>query len=556
MKDNVHFNASDYFSSGNWSLHPEWVYCEYKYDQGVERTPEELMLHFLAKAQMPGWKWRSTRTRPPPDSTQSKGHQGQYDETDYYCDKDLIQNLLFDAQATDVYNKTKQKESFTDDKNHGKHKNFGISSVFVSTRSGLSRWLDIGDDLNYSEDNPHFMKMHNRAIDEVWYKRAVDYYKEDTEAYVYSVPFDAATRDPSQVYVTASRAIFIRQNKFQQAPAAVVGVNIKLDKFVEFFKNETYACRQYSQRHSVCQKEMTCKSEFLDCYLLDDSGFVVASEKMHEIGKFFGEIEGTIMESLVQSDVYNRIKIYDYQAVCLDPVNEGSFASILLTPLEMLKWTTKWVVGNMMWILVKTQLYHLWDPNEAWAYSSYGGDKGTNYQDYDHPPPVQPSDFGTIVTDEEINIEAKNTSLNTTIDSIPPDFEELEITNDYEIVELNETSIEIINNTIYNSTKYNKNETIEFEENYEEIPFEDYDINNEDAWNPPIEEGEEEFPRLQLAFINKTEPRPCDKEVNLYKLNNSKLKETKSDKFKPVKGKLSNCHSNGCGSFYNICIFV
>ncbi|RXG54480.1 Voltage-dependent calcium channel subunit alpha-2/delta-3 [Armadillidium vulgare] len=421
------------------------------------------------------------------------------------------------------------------------------------------------------------MKMHNRAIDEVWYKRAVDYYKEDTEAYVYSVPFDAATRDPSQVYVTASRAIFIRQNKFQQAPAAVVGVNIKLDKFVEFFKNETYACRQYSQRHSVCQKEMTCKSEFLDCYLLDDSGFVVASEKMHEIGKFFGEIEGTIMESLVQSDVYNRIKIYDYQAVCLDVVNEGSFASILLTPLEMLKWTTKWVVGNMMWILVKTQLYHLWDPNEAWAYSSYGGDKGTNYQDYDHPPPVQPSDFGTIVTDEEINIEekfhsfnflAKNTSLNTTIDSIPPDFEELEITNDYEIVELNETSIEIINNTFYNSTKYNKNETIEFEENYEEIPFEDYDINNEDAC-PTNRKGEENFQGFRrclkvnenkyslldslytypiLAFINKTRPRPCDKEVNLYKLNNSKLKETKSDKFKPVKGKLSNCHSNGCGS--------
>ena len=35
------------------------------------------------------------------------------------------------------------------------------------------------------------MKVHNHAIDEVWYKRAVDYYKEDKDAYVYSVPFDA-----------------------------------------------------------------------------------------------------------------------------------------------------------------------------------------------------------------------------------------------------------------------------------------------------------------------------------------------------------------------------
>lgn len=35
------------------------------------------------------------------------------------------------------------------------------------------------------------MEIHNRGTDEVWYKRAVDYYKEDSEAYVYSVPFDA-----------------------------------------------------------------------------------------------------------------------------------------------------------------------------------------------------------------------------------------------------------------------------------------------------------------------------------------------------------------------------
>lgn len=123
------------------------------------------------------------------------------------------------------------------------------------------------------------MKVHNRAIDEVWYKRAVDYYKEDKEAYVYSVPFDAgqyisvlvllntceanvticaefpskkitnlfsltATRDPDEVMVTATRAIFIEENKYRMAPAAVVGVTIKHRKFVEFFKNETYKVSQ------------------------------------------------------------------------------------------------------------------------------------------------------------------------------------------------------------------------------------------------------------------------------------------------------------------------
>ena len=51
---------------------------------------------------------------------------------------------------------------------------------------------------------------------------------------------------------------------------------------------------------------------------------------------------------------------------------------------------------------------------------------------------------------------------------------------------------------------------------------------------------------VQLAYINKTRPRPCDKQVTLYNVNDLKLKDT-SGKYTAVKGKLSNCHSNGCG---------
>lgn len=37
----------------------------------------------------------------------------------------------------------------------------------------------------------HFKDVHNKAIDEVWYRRAVDQNYEDPERFVYSVPFSS-----------------------------------------------------------------------------------------------------------------------------------------------------------------------------------------------------------------------------------------------------------------------------------------------------------------------------------------------------------------------------
>lgn len=42
------------------------------------------------------------------------------------------------------------------------------------------------------------------------------------------------------------------------------------------------------------------------------------------VGRFFGEIDGMVMEMLVNSDVYKRVRIVDHQAVCFQPVNKAS----------------------------------------------------------------------------------------------------------------------------------------------------------------------------------------------------------------------------------------
>lgn len=54
----------------------------------------------------------------------------------------------------------------------------------------------------------------------------------------------------------------------------------------------------------------------MECYLLDNHGYVVVSEKPERAGQFFGEIDGTIMDSLVQDGIYIKVPVLDHQARC------------------------------------------------------------------------------------------------------------------------------------------------------------------------------------------------------------------------------------------------
>ena len=55
--------------------------------------------------------------------------------------------------------------------------------------------------------------------------------------------------------------------------------------------------------------------------MLDNNGFIIISEQHHQTGRFFGDMDGAIMESLIEWQIYQRIRIYDYQAVWTDPLS-------------------------------------------------------------------------------------------------------------------------------------------------------------------------------------------------------------------------------------------
>ncbi len=86
----------------------------------------------------------------------------------------------------------------------------------------------------------HFPDINNKATDEIWYKRAVDYHKVNRNAFVYSIPFDVG--DKKNAMVTATHAIMVGRGA-QETPAAVAGMQIDYEVFRNMFFKETTTVR-------------------------------------------------------------------------------------------------------------------------------------------------------------------------------------------------------------------------------------------------------------------------------------------------------------------------
>lgn len=61
------------------------------------------------------------------------------------------------------------------------------------------------------------------------------------------------------------------------------------------------------------------------------------SNDCDDTGRFFGEVQGNAMKSLVEMEIFKAITVYDFQAVCKvqqTDDNASSFASILITVIN------------------------------------------------------------------------------------------------------------------------------------------------------------------------------------------------------------------------------
>ncbi|XP_045481925.1 voltage-dependent calcium channel subunit alpha-2/delta-3 isoform X1 [Harmonia axyridis] len=299
---------TDFFKGNNWKIHPKWVYCKYHYLEGHEfPNAETELLHFLGRMYDQNFKWRNQYEASVKTGDFEKEDLGKVEcgrkslkEEDYYCDKKLIERLIFDARNTqasfdETWGFMEGEENLFD--------RYAVKMRFVATMSGLTRWEYKND--SAIDDAKEFGELHSRAIDERWYKSAVLQHQYDKESFVYAIADNEDNEE--HILVTGSYAIFPK-DKGTEAPGSVVGFQFGQKELRQRFREIT------TKPSNDCPQCSTCVT--LTCYIVDNSGYILVANNENFAGQFFGEIEGDVMESMLEEQIYEEVIIYDYQALC------------------------------------------------------------------------------------------------------------------------------------------------------------------------------------------------------------------------------------------------
>jgi hypothetical protein len=357
---------------GHLTLAP-WQYCQLEMEVDVELV--EQLIQYLNGVQ--------------------EGHITDYQKR---CNDELIQSLLFDAEATRGVATSWIKENWDDTTNELTFvRNSGIEVVFLGTRSGLTRYLTLTD----FDKKDNFVLQHSATINEAYYVAAVD---NGEEIFTFALQSDSGQNgktDLSTLLITASSPIMVTDDG-RDAVVAVVGVQLRYTNFYDLFMNSTKPCSG-SNNDILCHD--LCQSEKIDCYLLDYNGFVVLSENPEELGKFFGELNGAssvLIKELVADNqhqsgskfVFKRYEVHDHQALCeIWTKLKPNSASVFSRPFAQMSSFISWLLQEIALFVTHFSVFHWWLENNIVAsdnasyvnsdYSDHLTRTGGRLEDYD-----------------------------------------------------------------------------------------------------------------------------------------------------------------------------
>uniref|UniRef100_A0A3B3QW02 Calcium voltage-gated channel auxiliary subunit alpha2delta 3 n=1 Tax=Paramormyrops kingsleyae TaxID=1676925 RepID=A0A3B3QW02_9TELE len=221
------------------------------------------------------------------------------------CDKELIHEVLFDAVVTAPLEAYWTSLVLNKSENSDK----GVEIAYLGTRAGLSR-INLfvvpeqltSQDFLTAEDKEGVFNADHFPL---WYKRAAE---QVPGTFIYSLPFGAG--QCASIVQSAAKSCA------HKPVSACHGRNRR---------SLWWLCAALDGMCSI-----SCENEDINCYLIDNNGFILVSEDYSQTGMFFGEVEGAVMSKLLSMGSFKRVTLYNYQAICkIDAESSASAHSLL-----------------------------------------------------------------------------------------------------------------------------------------------------------------------------------------------------------------------------------
>ncbi|XP_042155133.1 voltage-dependent calcium channel subunit alpha-2/delta-4-like isoform X1 [Oncorhynchus tshawytscha] len=317
-------------TSPDLSISNEWTYCETDIDPHHRKYSQlQAVIRYL---------------------------QGK--EPDLECDEVLLQQTLFDAVVTAPLESYWQAIML-----NASGMEMGVETAFLGTRSGLIRLT------RYTGIETRVAKKFLTPADKdnlftvdhfpLWYRLAME---NPPGRFIYYIPVeDKDNRDKTGVskYVIATTAVTVSSGG-KMAMAGAIGVQMSLEMLEKRLWTIAFqpADTDCTDVEGVCP--LSCQSTDVNCFLVDSNGFIIVSKERSEVGRFFGEVDGSVMAALIKSGMYKKVSLYDYQGMCRSGHSHSSSARPLLSPFYGLAAVIKWFFSHMLMFLLEFNFCGLW----------------------------------------------------------------------------------------------------------------------------------------------------------------------------------------------------
>ncbi|XP_048463818.1 voltage-dependent calcium channel subunit alpha-2/delta-4-like [Rhincodon typus] len=279
-------------------------------------------------------------------------------EPDLECDEELLQEVLFDAVVTAPIEAYWTAIAM----NISENNKDGVEVAFLGTRAGLMRSCPfVGKE---KSSNKKFFTTQDRhsifTMDHfpLWYRRAAEH---PAGHFVYYIAFeeDIGKKNRSKM-VTASTVVSVTVSK-RMAIAAAVGVQINLPLMRQKFWMATRQSNDTDCSNIEGTCPISCEHDALNCFLIDNNGFILISKKEEETGKLLGEVDGSVMTQLLNMGLFTEVKLYDYQAMCKGATNHHSGSQPMLSPFYVILAALKWFLSNLFIFFIEFNFCDLWN---------------------------------------------------------------------------------------------------------------------------------------------------------------------------------------------------